>query len=81
MSVFNIILAKPVYQSIYFPDSFSFLQCLIYTSSKIFISILSLALIAHQNNYVRPILTEDTFLDIKNGRYLFPLSKGFLESR
>ncbi|CAL9122662.1 unnamed protein product [Musa textilis] len=31
--------------------------------------ILSLALIAHQNNYVRPILTEDTFLDIKNGRH------------
>ncbi|RWW38534.1 hypothetical protein BHE74_00056228 [Ensete ventricosum] len=31
--------------------------------------ILSLALIAHQNNYVRPILTGDTFLDIKNGRH------------
>ncbi|WOK91851.1 hypothetical protein Cni_G00542 [Canna indica] len=31
--------------------------------------ILSLALVARQNNYIRPILTEDTLLDIKNGRH------------
>nr|CAD1840961.1 unnamed protein product [Ananas comosus var. bracteatus] len=30
---------------------------------------LSLALVARQNNYVRPILTEDTLLDIENGRH------------
>ncbi|XP_073014124.1 DNA mismatch repair protein MSH5 isoform X3 [Typha latifolia] len=31
---------------------------------------LSLALVAGQNNYVRPILTEDTLLDIENGRHV-----------
>ncbi|KAG1335336.1 hypothetical protein COCNU_03G014550 [Cocos nucifera] len=31
---------------------------------------LSLALVAQQNNYVRPILTEDTLLDIQNGRHV-----------
>ncbi|KAJ7960788.1 DNA mismatch repair protein MSH5 [Quillaja saponaria] len=31
---------------------------------------LSLALIARQNNYVRPFLTEESLLDIKNGRHL-----------
>ncbi|XP_077243681.1 MUTS-homologue 5 isoform X2 [Tasmannia lanceolata] len=31
---------------------------------------LSLALVAHQNNYVRPILTEETLLDIRNGRHV-----------
>ncbi|XP_072955763.1 DNA mismatch repair protein MSH5 isoform X2 [Typha angustifolia] len=31
---------------------------------------LSLALVASQNNYVRPILTEDTLLDIENGRHV-----------
>ncbi|XP_020691721.1 DNA mismatch repair protein MSH5 isoform X6 [Dendrobium catenatum] len=31
---------------------------------------LSLALIARQNNYVRPILTEDSLLDIQNGRHV-----------
>lgn len=31
---------------------------------------LSLALVARQNNYVRPILTEDTLLDIQNGRHV-----------
>ncbi|OAY66081.1 DNA mismatch repair protein MSH5, partial [Ananas comosus] len=35
-----------------------------------FISFLSLALVARQNNYVRPILTEDTLLDIENGRFV-----------
>ncbi|CAI0437252.1 unnamed protein product [Linum tenue] len=34
--------------------------------------LLSLALVARQNNYVRPILTEETLIDIQNGRnYLF----------
>ncbi|KAJ6886477.1 ATP binding protein [Populus alba x Populus x berolinensis] len=33
-------------------------------------SILSLAIVAHQNNYVRPILTEETLLDIQNGRHV-----------
>ncbi|KAL3576459.1 hypothetical protein D5086_021742 [Populus alba] len=32
--------------------------------------ILSLAIVAHQNNYVRPILTEETLLDIQNGRHV-----------
>ncbi|XP_020590796.1 DNA mismatch repair protein MSH5 isoform X4 [Phalaenopsis equestris] len=31
---------------------------------------LSLALIARQNNYVRPILTEDSLIDIQNGRHV-----------
>ncbi|KAL3733471.1 hypothetical protein ACJRO7_022920 [Eucalyptus globulus] len=31
---------------------------------------LSLALVAHQNNYVRPTLTEETLLDIQNGRHV-----------
>ncbi|KAG0501431.1 hypothetical protein HPP92_001503 [Vanilla planifolia] len=31
---------------------------------------LSLAIIARQNNYVRPILTEDSQLDIQNGRHV-----------
>ncbi|KAJ8442960.1 hypothetical protein Cgig2_019533 [Carnegiea gigantea] len=31
---------------------------------------LSLALVAHQNKYVRPILTTDTILDIQNGRHV-----------
>lgn len=31
---------------------------------------ISLALIARQNNYVRPILTEDSLLDIHNGRHV-----------
>ncbi|XP_035817661.1 DNA mismatch repair protein MSH5 isoform X11 [Zea mays] len=31
--------------------------------------ILSLATVAHQNNYVRPILTEDSILEIHNGRH------------
>ncbi|KAJ4725114.1 DNA mismatch repair protein MSH5 [Melia azedarach] len=31
---------------------------------------LSLAIVAHQNNYVRPILTLDMLLDIKNGRHV-----------
>ncbi|OVA07809.1 DNA mismatch repair protein MutS [Macleaya cordata] len=31
---------------------------------------LSLALVARQNNYVRPILTEETLLDIRNGRHV-----------
>lgn len=32
-------------------------------------SFLSLALVARQNNYVRPDLTADSMLDIKNGRF------------
>ncbi|KAF3453432.1 hypothetical protein FNV43_RR03872 [Rhamnella rubrinervis] len=32
--------------------------------------LLSLALVAHQNNYVRPCLTVDNFLDIQNGRHV-----------
>ncbi|KAF9672573.1 hypothetical protein SADUNF_Sadunf11G0056200 [Salix dunnii] len=32
--------------------------------------ILSLAIVARQNNYVRPILTEETMLDIQNGRHV-----------
>ncbi|CAN8258651.1 unnamed protein product [Cochlearia groenlandica] len=32
--------------------------------------ILSLACVAHQNNYVRPILTEESLLDIRNGRHV-----------
>lgn len=32
--------------------------------------ILSLAIVAHQNNYVRPILTEENLLDIQNGRHV-----------
>lgn len=35
---------------------------------KFFSSSLSLALVARQNNYVRPILTSESVLDIKNGR-------------
>ncbi|XP_023007699.1 DNA mismatch repair protein MSH5 isoform X2 [Cucurbita maxima] len=31
---------------------------------------LSLALIARQNNYVRPVLSADSMLDIKNGRHI-----------
>ncbi|KAF3788361.1 DNA mismatch repair protein [Nymphaea thermarum] len=31
---------------------------------------LSLALVAQQNNYVRPILTEDPVIDIQNGRHM-----------
>ncbi|KAM7498900.1 hypothetical protein LguiA_023314 [Lonicera macranthoides] len=31
---------------------------------------LSLALVAHQNNYTRPILTEETLIDIRNGRHV-----------
>ncbi|OIW16357.1 hypothetical protein TanjilG_19073 [Lupinus angustifolius] len=31
---------------------------------------LSMALVAHQNNYVRPWLTEENVLDIKNGRHV-----------
>ncbi|KAK8969744.1 DNA mismatch repair protein MSH5 [Platanthera guangdongensis] len=31
---------------------------------------ISLALVARQNNYVRPILTEDSLLDIQNGRHV-----------
>ncbi|XP_010060318.2 DNA mismatch repair protein MSH5 isoform X1 [Eucalyptus grandis] len=31
---------------------------------------LSLALVARQNNYVRPTLTEETLLDIQNGRHV-----------
>ncbi|KAK1577849.1 hypothetical protein Q3G72_025394 [Acer saccharum] len=30
----------------------------------------SMALVAYQNNYVRPILTVETFLDIQNGRHV-----------
>ncbi|XP_058072391.1 DNA mismatch repair protein MSH5 isoform X3 [Magnolia sinica] len=30
----------------------------------------SLALVAHQNNYVRPILTEETMLEIRKGRHV-----------
>ncbi|CAK7350129.1 unnamed protein product [Dovyalis caffra] len=32
--------------------------------------ILSMAVVARQNNYVRPILTEETLLDIQNGRHV-----------
>ncbi|EEF32466.1 ATP binding protein, putative [Ricinus communis] len=32
--------------------------------------LLSLALVARQNNYSRPILTEETLLDIQNGRHV-----------
>ncbi|KAJ8754599.1 hypothetical protein K2173_010690 [Erythroxylum novogranatense] len=32
--------------------------------------LLSLALVARQNNYVRPILTEESLLDIHNGRHV-----------
>ncbi|KDP39150.1 hypothetical protein JCGZ_00907 [Jatropha curcas] len=32
--------------------------------------LLSLALVARQNNYVRPILTEETVLNIQNGRHI-----------
>ncbi|KAB5534340.1 hypothetical protein DKX38_017426 [Salix brachista] len=32
--------------------------------------ILSLAIVARQNNYVRPILTEESVLDIQNGRHV-----------
>ncbi|XP_043688455.1 DNA mismatch repair protein MSH5 isoform X4 [Telopea speciosissima] len=32
--------------------------------------LLSLALVAHQNNYVRPNLIAETFLDIRNGRHV-----------
>ncbi|KAA8523663.1 hypothetical protein F0562_010086 [Nyssa sinensis] len=31
---------------------------------------LSMALVAHQNNYVRPTLTTETLLDIRNGRHV-----------
>ncbi|KAL2316742.1 hypothetical protein Fmac_030618 [Flemingia macrophylla] len=31
---------------------------------------LSMALVARQNNYVRPLLTEENLLDIKNGRHV-----------
>ncbi|CAN6457480.1 unnamed protein product [Victoria cruziana] len=31
---------------------------------------LSLALVARENNYVRPILTEDSVIDIENGRHM-----------
>ncbi|XP_020274527.1 DNA mismatch repair protein MSH5 isoform X2 [Asparagus officinalis] len=31
---------------------------------------LSLALVARQNNYVRPILTDDSLIDIQNGRHV-----------
>ncbi|XVF77406.1 hypothetical protein PTKIN_Ptkin14bG0040500 [Pterospermum kingtungense] len=31
---------------------------------------LSLAMVAHQNNYVRPTLTMETILDIQNGRHI-----------
>ncbi|GAU40015.1 hypothetical protein TSUD_258080 [Trifolium subterraneum] len=31
---------------------------------------LSMALVARQNNYVRPLLTEENMLDIKNGRHV-----------
>eukprot|EP00261_Vitis_vinifera_P031776 XP_019073019.1 PREDICTED: DNA mismatch repair protein MSH5 isoform X5 [Vitis vinifera] len=31
---------------------------------------LSLSLIAHQNNYVRPVLSADSLLDIRNGRHV-----------
>lgn len=42
----------------------------------IVLSTLSLALIARQNNYVRPILTSESVLDIRNGRFelLCPMS-------
>ncbi|XP_030929855.1 DNA mismatch repair protein MSH5 isoform X2 [Quercus lobata] len=33
-------------------------------------SFLSLALVAHQNNYVRPTLTTENLLDIQNGRHV-----------
>ncbi|CAH8337021.1 unnamed protein product [Eruca vesicaria subsp. sativa] len=32
--------------------------------------ILSLACVAHQNNYVRPVLTTESLLDIRNGRHV-----------
>ncbi|CAN1149462.1 DNA mismatch repair protein MSH5 [Linum perenne] len=32
--------------------------------------LLSLALVARQNNYVRPVLTEDPLIDIQNGRHV-----------
>ncbi|KAK7300056.1 hypothetical protein RJT34_10888 [Clitoria ternatea] len=32
--------------------------------------LLSMALVARQNNYVRPLLTEENLLDIKNGRHV-----------
>ncbi|BAB02831.1 unnamed protein product [Arabidopsis thaliana] len=32
--------------------------------------ILSLACVAHQNNYVRPVLTVESLLDIRNGRHV-----------
>ncbi|KAL9249588.1 DNA mismatch repair protein MSH5-like protein [Drosera capensis] len=32
--------------------------------------ILSLALVARQNNYVRPVLTQETIIDIHNGRHI-----------
>ncbi|KAG2242060.1 hypothetical protein Bca52824_096098, partial [Brassica carinata] len=32
--------------------------------------ILSLACVAHQNNYVRPVLTMESLLDIRNGRHV-----------
>lgn len=44
---------------------------LICSSWYCFISILSLAIVARQNNYVRPILTEDSILEIHNGRSVF----------
>jgi hypothetical protein len=42
----------------------------LYTYYKLFyFSFLSLALVARQNNYVRPTLTEECLLDIQNGRF------------
>ncbi|GAB4846174.1 MutS protein msh5 [Ancistrocladus abbreviatus] len=32
--------------------------------------LLSLAMVAHQNNYVRPVFTTETILDIQNGRHV-----------
>lgn len=40
-----------------------------YFMSVLIFSFLSLALVAHQNNYVRPILTLEPLLDIQNGRW------------
>ncbi|RDX94352.1 DNA mismatch repair protein MSH5, partial [Mucuna pruriens] len=37
---------------------------------RLVFTFLSMALVARQNNYVRPLLTEENLLDVKNGRHV-----------
>lgn len=39
-----------------------------------------MALVARQNNYVRPSLTEENLLDIKNGRFKSSAYKNLMEN-